>query len=273
MYGWKYGKGYEGRKIILPLSVKMDKLDTEKKIILAFCEFGRASHFRAGGKKGTANGTIARIQEMRLADKVRAIFETAGWHAHIFQTGSCDCRCDLLCYLHALCGDIRVSEVTFSKQHNITLREEEMFDGENVRLIEDALDRLRKRIGEPTLNLVEMADNYDLDDYTDQTVHLIMEAEGLTEVHEVDADARTFRSGAQEYTWRKNEEEAEKEAREVSISDDELWREAVKAGRTTKSLEDWVQEVIDIDGWAHVLCTYDGDYGTLGDGTVYWRVN
>jgi hypothetical protein len=270
MYGWKYGKGYDGKKIVLPMSIKMDKLDTEKKTILAFCEFGKASHFQAGGKRGIANGSIARKREMALADKVRGIFEEAGWHAHIFQTGSCDCRCDRLTYLHALCGYIEVSEVPFSKRHNIPLREEEMFDGENVRPSDDTLDRLRKRIGEPDIS---EAIAQEVSPKTSAIVAKIMAEEELADLHEIDEDARTFRSGAQEYTWRDDEDEAEEEARDSLMQDDEFWRQAVQAGNTHKGLKEWAQEVLDVDGWAHILCTYDGDYGQLGDGTVYWRVN
>jgi len=271
MYGWKYGKGYGGRKIILPLSVKMDRLvpDTEKKIVMAFCEFGKASHFRARGKKGVANGSIARKREMELADSVRAIFETAGWHPHIFQTGSCDCKCDRPTYLYALCGDIRVSEVPFSKLHNIALKEEEMFDGEYVRPSDDTLDRLRKRIGEPDIS-EDIA--IDASPEVVKIIDGILKAEGLSEIHDLDENARTFQSGAQEYTWRKSEDEAEEEARKSLTDDPELWKMAVQSGHTEKGLDEWVKEVLASDGWAHVLCSYDGDYGVLNDGTVYWRV-
>lgn len=41
---------------------------------------------------------------------------------------------------------------------------------------------------------------------------------------------------------------------------DDLWKEAVAADHTTKGLSDWLQEVIDTDGWCPVINTYDGSY-------------
>jgi len=37
-----------------------------------------------------------------------------------------------------------------------------------------------------------------------------------------------------------------------------MWKEAVKAGNTTLGLDDWIQEVIDIDGLGHTLNSWDG---------------
>ena len=42
------------------------------------------------------------------------------------------------------------------------------------------------------------------------------------------------------------------------IGDDGDWKEAVRAGETELGFEDWVDEVVDYDGWASVLNGYDG---------------
>lgn len=44
------------------------------------------------------------------------------------------------------------------------------------------------------------------------------------------------------------EKQGEKEARE-RLEDGELWKMAVEANHTTDSLNDWVEEVLDTDGW------------------------
>lgn len=56
------------------------------------------------------------------------------------------------------------------------------------------------------------------------------------------------------------EEEGEERARE-SLEDGELWRQAVEAEHTTQSLNDWVDDVLNIDGWETTLdANYFGEY-------------
>ena len=56
------------------------------------------------------------------------------------------------------------------------------------------------------------------------------------------------------------EEEGEERAREC-LEDGELWKMAVEADNTTQSLEDWVEEVLNIDGWETTLdASYFGEY-------------
>ena len=59
------------------------------------------------------------------------------------------------------------------------------------------------------------------------------------------------------------EEELYKIARNRLFNDgeyDHLWREAVAAGSTTDSLQDWLKSVIDDDGWCGILNSWDGTY-------------
>lgn len=59
------------------------------------------------------------------------------------------------------------------------------------------------------------------------------------------------------------EEELYKIARNRLFNDgeyDHLWREAVAAGSTTDSLQDWLKSVVDDDGWCGILNSWDGTY-------------
>lgn len=41
---------------------------------------------------------------------------------------------------------------------------------------------------------------------------------------------------------------------------DDLWRQAVQSESTELGLKDWLNEVIDNDGWCNIMNTYDGKY-------------
>lgn len=59
------------------------------------------------------------------------------------------------------------------------------------------------------------------------------------------------------------EEELYKIARNRLFNDGEynhLWREAVAAKSTTDSLQDWLESVVDDDGWCGILNSWDGTY-------------
>lgn len=56
------------------------------------------------------------------------------------------------------------------------------------------------------------------------------------------------------------EEQGEERAKEY-LEDGESWRQAVEAEHTTQGLDDWVEDVLNIDGWEHCLdAYYFGDY-------------
>jgi hypothetical protein len=49
-------------------------------------------------------------------------------------------------------------------------------------------------------------------------------------------------------------DQGEQRARDSLESEGEyFWKEAVAADRTTQGLEDYIQEILDVDGWEHVL--------------------
>lgn len=55
-------------------------------------------------------------------------------------------------------------------------------------------------------------------------------------------------------------DEGEQRGREY-LEDGDLWKQAVEGNNTTSSLEDWIEEVLNVDGWEHVLDSrYFGDF-------------
>lgn len=266
---WKFEKGYEGKRIVNPTTVNLEELKTDREIIVACAELSKAAHWRKDAEKGK----LASKKSKQIVDEVRKRLEQVGWHAHIFKTGSCECKCRAELYLHMLAGLPEVSEVSFSSETNIDLTEEELFyeDG-SLRTKEATLNLLRKRIGKEVLNLPKMVADNEIANETASIVQEIMREEGHSELHEVDEDNRTFRCGAKEYTWRRDENEAEGEARE-RLEDGEMWRLAVQNNNTMLGLDDWVDYVLNIDGWEPELCSYDGCSHELENGEVYWRTN
>lgn len=62
-------------------------------------------------------------------------------------------------------------------------------------------------------------------------------------------------------TW----EELEEEARKYLEEEEWVWREAVHAGSTQLGFKDWVDEVINDDGFAAALNSWDGSYTQVKD--------
>lgn len=70
------------------------------------------------------------------------------------------------------------------------------------------------------------------------------------------------------------EEELEKIARDRLFNDgeyDHLWREAVAAGLTNDSLQDWLESILDDNGWYSILNSWDGTYKEykIGEELIY----
>jgi len=65
--------------------------------------------------------------------------------------------------------------------------------------------------------------------------------------------------------------EADREARNYLEDDEYMWIEAVKSKNTTSSFNDWVDEVINMDGRASLLSGYDGSENSEDiNGTTYY---
>ena len=82
-------------------------------------------------------------------------------------------------------------------------------------------------------------------------------------------DRRTDDTEYQEYLIL-TDDEADTKARE-SLEVGEIWMMAVQAGNTTSSLDDWIDDVLNIDGRANELNRYDGtEYSETINGTDYY---
>jgi len=264
-----YEIGFKDKQIVNPDSIDISKLTTDRDFIVAYAKLSTASHFRAEPLRGNE----AYDKAKQIVDQVRLRLERVGWHAHIFKTGSCECRCNKELYLYAaICGMPTISEVPFS-QKSPELTENELFNNDgSLREMFQTMALLKKRIGDEALNPDVLLEDNEITQETYETIRAIMDRENLVEVHEVNEDNRTFRSGPKEYTWRDSDYEAEREAREY-LEDGEMWKMAVENGYTTQGLDDWVEQVLSIDGWQNELCRYDGCSYELENGKVYWRIN
>lgn len=111
--------------------------------------------------------------------------------------------------------------------------------------------------GKSFSELTEEEINKLLEEYTPEVLALAKHLDlTVEEIKEINQDDNNLTYGGIDY-FVGTQEEAEEEARDY-LSQDDLWREAVKAGNTTLGLDDWIQEVIDIDGIGHLLNGWDG---------------
>ena len=133
-------------------------------------------------------------------------------------------------------------------------------------------DSIREDIGKEEFDLGE------LDDEIRRKVEAVGEEEGL-EIQDVEDDNSiiTITAGGKEFKILTGGEEQGEELARESLEDGELWKEAVSNGYTTSGLDDWVDEVLSIDGWENEIGGYDGRcrYATTTEGeeVVYYRSN
>ena len=121
---------------------------------------------------------------------------------------------------------------------------------------------------------------FDLEELNEETrgiVEAVRDEEGL-EIQNVEAgEVIIITTRKREFTILPGGEGQGEELARESLEDGEFWKEAVSDDRTTSGLDDWVDEVLSIDGWESLICSYDGKvrYTTTTDGreVVYYRSN
>ena len=103
--------------------------------------------------------------------------------------------------------------------------------------------------------------NITWDDIIDCRIIALAQHLGLSPVEAqediAEEDENLYSHGGIEY-FVGTEDEAEEEARRYLTDDPELWKQAVQDGQTTQSLEEWVDDVINMDGVGHILNHWDG---------------
>lgn len=96
--------------------------------------------------------------------------------------------------------------------------------------------------------------------------------QGLTleETKEIDLDGHDLSYGGVDYLVG-DYDDLEQIARDYLTDDPELWKMAVEADRTTKSLDEWADDVINMDGIGSILNGYDGseDFEEVNGETIY----
>lgn len=84
-----------------------------------------------------------------------------------------------------------------------------------------------------------------------------LEVVEIADIHKTEYNEHIYNVQGKDY-YAGPEEELEELALSYLTDDDSIWIEAVKARETTQGLDDWAQNVIDMDGPIPVLNTYDG---------------
>ncbi|MEA1997728.1 MAG: hypothetical protein U9N61_00170 [Euryarchaeota archaeon] len=223
---------------------------TADELMLEFKLIGKSIH------QGTidARRLNAYVQLARLKQAVEDLLVEAGWEVHIVDPIKTTEAED---YIHSTGGTLQVHQVPFSGEWNIELELNEMCDQNGkIRSKEETLALLKERIGVDTFDSEELSKD-DADH-----IRAIMKAEELDLENLHDVCGRGLTTGAMSFEWFRDEEEAEEEAREYLTDDPELWKMAVAAGNTTDGLEEWVEDVLNIDGWGQTLGGYDGEERT-----------
>jgi hypothetical protein len=100
------------------------------------------------------------------------------------------------------------------------------------------------------------------EDFEDDKIIALAKSLEITpqEAEEITNEGNIYSYQGREY-FVGTEEETRDEAKEYLV-DSEMWEEAVKSGRTEKGKKDWIEEVIDTDGYGSTLNSYDGSEDT-----------
>lgn len=250
---------------------------TDAGIIEAYMLARQSIHWQPGTYIGKANASCLSVIVNVLKPILHEKLENAGWESHIMdhlRTSKNDT------YIHDALTHLAVHQVPFSSEWNIKLPIDVLCneDGE-LRTKAEALDILCERIGEPMLALREMVEESAISMREAEIISAIMQDMGLMRLHDVweDGDEHgEFRSGPIRIEWVVGEERAEEMAREYLEDGDyrDIWKDAITNDIFDGSFSDWIDHVLDVDGWAHVLCPWDGQAHWLDvddDEIVYWR--
>jgi hypothetical protein len=205
-----------------------------------------------------------------LGKAVEDVFAKHGWTACIVDK---KWSYDDPYYIFIMNNKIEIHETPFSQETNIVLTEEELFDGDNIRDKEDAFKLLKKRIGEPVINLKKALDDGDIDKIDYKIIKAIMKEEKLIEAHEI--NNTEFRCGARTFKYFHSEEDYEEYCRDY-LQDGEMWRDAVHNRYTTLGLDDWIEDIIQSGEVMNYVSSYDGQKRSVdvdNENIIYYRIN
>jgi hypothetical protein len=245
-------KGYDNKEIYKYSDEELEEImksGNEKLIIKTYLNLNKSWYYQNDKENGKRSLEKAR----QYKHIVQKLFESKGWEAHIENPNTKE---KTSCYIHNGIGYyIAVHQVPFSNEWNIELNDKELFKGNKLRTKEETLKLLKKRIGEEPIDLEKMHQNNEIDELDYKIIKAIMQEEQLIELHEI--NGTTIRCGAEEYKYYYDYNDAEEEARKY-LKDGELWEMAVSEKRTTLGLDDWIEDVINMDGTFSIVSGYDG---------------
>ena len=116
----------------------------------------------------------------------------------------------------------------------------------------------------------------ELDDETRRMVEAVGKEEGL-EIQGVEEGNRiiTITAGGKEFIILRGGEEQGEEMARKHLEDGKIWKTEIRDGDTTLGLDDWIDNVLEIDGWDNEICSYDREcrYATTEKDreVVYYR--
>ena len=253
--------GYEGRTIW-----KIDREEAERMLhggenkLYALYETCGKTWFYQDSKD---NGEMAGEYRKKAGEALKKIMQERGYP---FDNERDE-------YIH-FTGGVRVHQLPFTDEHNLNIGKYLFNEKGELKTWAEVKNSIREDIGKEEFDLEE------LDDEIRELVEAVRKEEVL-EIQDVDIENNntiiTITAGGKEFRiLTGGEDQGEELAREY-LEDGEDWKMAVSNGHTTSGLDDWVDEVLSMDGWENQICSYDGRcrYATTAEGkeVVYYRSN
>jgi len=161
-----------------------------------------------------------------------------------------------------------VHQLPFLDEWNTNI-EKYMFDEDKELLSwEECKERIRNDIG---LDVCDWKEEVDEEHWS--LVDSFLEKNDV-EIHEVQYGSYgelILTCGSQKWIIETEEGQGEDMATDYLEQGEHLWRDAVGNGSTMLGFKDWCRMVLDVDGWDHIVCSYDGYGRYLKNNLYYWR--
>ena len=227
---------------------------------------GFQAWFYHGKDKNGENGKIGMEYMEKAEEKLKEIMGKQGYPIEKKQVEEHEDE-----YIHFTLGNVCVHQLPFLDEWNMSI-EKYIFDKEGrIKTWREAKNMIREDVGEEEFDLSE------LDDDIRVLVEAVKKEEDI-EIQDVEGDSViTITAGEEEFTILKGGEEQGEEMARDYLEDGDLWKMAVEGDNTTSGLDDWIDDILETDGWESEICCYDGQcrYAKTEEGkeVVYYQSN